>query len=743
MTDDSLRQIAADETLSCRLAALRPETADENTRSVEAVLATDKPVTSVDSRTGKGVHEVWRMDGCEFDASVPLFDNHQRNSVRNVLGSVDNIRTTPDGQLIGTLRISEAEPNVWTKIREGHVRDVSGGILPAESENILPGQTRHVRGVAYTAPQNREMRVVTRWRLREVSLTPVGADPAAKIRTEEVSKTMQEHVRKFLEGIGLPATASAEEAKKFYDGLPEVARKLADENQAETVPEGEGTQRSAKPTKPTAKPVQSVELDEESIRADAAAAERKRVKELARLGAGLPEEVVRKAIDDGLSVEQASVNFLEAHRNRTAAAQPAIHGRGREEDCTAAALGMGLALRHCDGERLLNFSAQYAPSGGGEAGVGTEYTLRRAHDRDSFKKNYERLLNEGERYRSMSLHDICREACRIDGKSVSIHLSPAETFRTAVSGSALSNIFTTNINAMFLTGYMDYYDSTTGWVSEADVANFLTQERDTMGKFGSLQKVVKGRPADHLDTSDWKESYKIARYGGQFVVDEQDIINDRFGAIESESPKDMGLTAAQLRPNLVYGVILANAALDVDNVALFHATHSNRATGGGSALSATSIQDAISAMGKQRINKRPLNIRPRFLITPQDLRWTSAVSLLSQERIISASSGGTYNPLRDIGVEARFDDRLGVGGVTDPVSGTAYAGSATNWLLAARPGEEGAKTIEVGYLRGTGRAPSVRSFVLDKGQWGIGWDIKFDIGAKALDFRSMYFSVGA
>jgi hypothetical protein len=59
------------------------------------------------------------------------------------------------------------------------------------------------------------------------------------------------------------------------------------------------------------------------------------------------------------------------------------------------------------------------------------------------------------------------------------------------------------------------------------------------------------------------------------------------------------------------------------------------------------------------------------------------------------------------------------------------------------PGEEGAKTIEVGYRRGTGRAPTIRSFVLDKGQWGLGWDINFDIGAKALDYRGMYFDPGA
>jgi hypothetical protein len=263
------------------------------------------------------------------------------------------------------------------------------------------------------------------------------------------------------------------------------------------------------------------------------------------------------------------------------------------------------------------------------------------------------------------------------------------------------------------------------------------------GQVRVAPEVVKGRPAEHLDTSDSKESYKIARYGGQFVVDEQDFINDRFGGLESESPKDMGLTAAQLRPNLVYGILLANAALDVDSVALFDtSTHKNYVSGSGTILAAASLQTAIASMAKQRINKRVLNIRPRFLIIPQDLWATARILLTSAQRIVSTSDGGTYNPLLDVEITIVVDDRVGVAGVVDPTGPTARAGTAANWFLAARPGEEGAKTIEVGYLRGTGRAPAIRSFVLDQGQWGMGWDIKMDIGAKALDFRGLYKSLG-
>jgi hypothetical protein len=37
----------------------------------------------------------------------------------------------------------------------------------------------------------------------------------------------------------------------------------------------------------------------------------------------------------------------------------------------------------------------------------------------------------------------------------------------------------------------------------------------------------------------------------------------------------------------------------------------------------------------------------------------------------------------------------------------------------------------------------MRSFVLDKGQWGLGWDINLDIGAVFTEYRTWYKSTGA
>jgi hypothetical protein len=77
--------------------------------------------------------------------------------------------------------------------------------------------------------------------------------------------------------------------------------------------------------------------------------------------------------------------------------------------------------------------------------------------------------------------------------------------------------------------------------------------------------------------------------------------------------------------------------------------------------------------------------------------------------------------------------------VTDPDSGTAYTGTAVNYFLASRPGLH----AKVAYRRGTGRAPVLRSFVLDRGQWGIGWDVNLDIGVKFIDFRGMFKGKGS
>jgi len=316
---------------------------------------------------------------------------------------------------------------------------------------------------------------------------------------------------------------------------------------------------------------------------------------------------------------------------------------------------------------------------------------------------------------------------------------------------------------MFLGGYLDAADTTQGWTTESDVVNFLMNERAIYGKMGQLKKLAKGGTAEDLDTSDWNEQYKIARYAGKFIVDEQDFINDRFGALEQMSPQDMGLSARQIRPNLVYALLLSNPTLNQDSHAVFDNTyHGNIVTGAITDFSATAptanagpFQDATTLMGKQRLRNRVLNLRPRFCIASTELEWALNILYKSQQRIIATGSGGTYNPLAAEGanLEIKLDGRLDPLGCFNNDDGKTYypysttgttAGRGETAILAARPGEQGAKTIEVGYLRGSGRAPRIRSQQLQPGlgQYGFAWDVNMDIGAKILDYRGLVLLTG-
>lgn len=437
------------------------------------------------------------------------------------------------------------------------------------------------------------------------------------------------------------------------------------------------------------------------------------------------EKIAALAIRSGWSVEKAELEAMKDNLPKVVAApvntiQPAI-SRSKEKDCTLAALQGATILRM--GGSLDH--RVYA------SGRGKLPDWLRADINDPYRNQ---VMDAAHRYADLSAFDLCREALRLDGREVP--LSRAETIQAAVSGGTLTSIFTTSVNAAMLMGYMEIGDTTAGWTRESDVADFKTNERIRMKTVAGLNKLPRGGEADHLNRSDTAESYKIARYAGQFVIDEQDIIDDSMNAL-ADTPQEMGKLAARLRPDLVYAILLANPTM-ADGVAVFSSAGTRGNLGSSAALQASTLKTGISAMRLLQENGVNIGLKATHLIVPATLDWT-ARELVNSTMIVIARGGttdttverGNINTLQNV-LSVISDERL-ENGVVDPASGTTYAGSASTWFLASTQ----ANTIEVGYLRGTGRAPSVRSFTLDKGKYGIGWDVSMDIGAKAMDWRGL------
>jgi signal peptide peptidase SppA len=451
------------------------------------------------------------------------------------------------------------------------------------------------------------------------------------------------------------------------------------------------------------------------------AAETRRVAAVREACGSRHPAVEAQAIEEGWDEPRTRQAVELADLRNSRPASPGIITRSHDRDCTLQALQGAMVLR--SGGKLDHpaFQSQQAMA------IGVPQWLRAGLNSET----RQRAMEAAWQYRDMSMLDVCREAVRLDGRDVP-H-GRAELIQAAFSGSALTAIFTTNVNTMILSTYSEAGDTTGGWTSSADVADFKTNERPRMSKGPNLKKLPRGGEADHLSRSDLAESYKIARYARQFVVDEQDIIDDSFNAL-ADTPGEMGLAAARLRPDLVYAILLRNAALGADSVALFHASHLNLNTS--AALASAKLIACIAALEKQRENGVNLNLRASHLIVPSDLKHTGAELIRSATILLGADDEtvrGSENTIRSIESLTLVSDARLSNGVTDPVDDSAQSGSTSTWYLASSMGHN----IEVAYLRGTGRAPQVRTFMLSKGKWGMGWDVKMDIGAKALDYRGM------
>lgn len=431
---------------------------------------------------------------------------------------------------------------------------------------------------------------------------------------------------------------------------------------------------------------------------------------------GKDRTIEAMAIEDGWDRDKTELEAMRESRPKA----PAGHSHDHDDTHNLQALQGGMLLR---ANLALDHDAFQTPQA---VALNVPRWLRAGINDD----NRQQAMEAAHRISDMSMVDLCREAVRIDGAHVPDNRK--DLIEAAFSGGALTNIFTTNINTVVLATYMETVDTTGGWTRERDVSDFKTNERPRMLKGPNLARLPKGGTADHTDRSDILESYKIARYARQFVVDDQDVINDRFDAL-ADTPVEMGLAAARLRPDLVYSILLANANL-ADAVALFASGHNNLNTT--ATLTSATLITAVGTVELQQEESVNLNLRASHLIVPSELKHTGAELIRSSTILVHGNTDtvrGSENTIASIENLGLVSDSRLSNGVTDPTDDTVRAGSASTWFLVSAMGH----TIEVGFLRGTGRAPSIRSFTLDKGQFGIGWDVKMDIGAKALDHLAM------
>lgn len=272
-----------------------------------------------------------------------------------------------------------------------------------------------------------------------------------------------------------------------------------------------------------------------------------------------------------------------------------------------------------------------------------------------------------------------------------------------------------------LKGHDETEETFSTWTSTGSLSDFKESSRVDLSTLPALEKVVEDGEYKDVSLGERQEKIRLAKYGNIVSITWEMIVGDDLDAF-TRMPRLMGRAARRTVGDVVYGVLTGNPAMS-DGVALFHATHKNLTSGGGSALSQAALSALRTKMRTQKDGESSLNIRPRFLLVPAALEDTANVLMASE-----FSPGETQrvpNSVRNMATvvsESRLDDA-----------------SATAFYLAADPSSY--DTIEVAYLDGRSEPEMFEEDGFRKD--GIQYKVRHVFGVAPLSWRTLAKSAGA
>lgn len=725
--------------LTFRAFSVRASTVDEKERSVETVISTETPVAMYDYDRWERVPEILRADGAVFPSQVPMLDNHARWSTEDQIGSARSI-TKENNQIVGRLFFSSDATRQWDLVREGHLTDVSAGYQVIEKTFVPKNTTTTVGGRQYEGPCN----VVTKWKLREVSLTPIGADEQAKLRgfdpstiSQEEDFEMNKRLRSLLESRGMPADLSDDDAQVW-----------AAENNL-------GEKRNDPPA-PLTKPIT---IDDEM---------RKLITDATTEAARKVLEEDRKQRDGLRSISDTIIKIAGVERCREL--DDALAKCNTREEIEKAVLDF-------KAERQSQFPTSMSSTFAGpqqmekfEAGMRTaivERALRAVPmvGSDDEEERREKALQkifpieqrskDAVNFRNGSLYDLARtyveqaygirsiEYNRHDiavialfgyqraAEMLGLHGRASPAYH--VTGS-FANITLDAMNKSMMLGYTEAPSTWEKIFSVGDDADdFKEIHRLRIGAVPNLPVWQDNTTPDGVSLADFREHYAIEARSSFIDFSWKLLVNDDMNAL-SRIPGQYGQACRRTVNKVAWTQITANAALG-DGVALFSAAsgarkRKNLETGVISNYT-TAINTLTANMMVMRGENTPegnesediLSITPRYLAFPAALRGT-LLQYLSSEADPNATHAGVKNI--NTGLEPVLEPLLD-------------ASSATAIYLFADKGQ--VDTGEVTFLRGQ-RTPVARQ-KMDEDTLAMRVYYLQSFGAKMLNHRGVQKHAGA
>jgi hypothetical protein len=749
----------APDVLHYRSFPVRSSTLNEENRTVEAMIATENPVTEFDFERWEFVPRVLLAAGAEYARQIPLLDSHQRNSTEDQLGSIRNLRRKKVGEVrgvTGRLHFSAMADRQFTKVKEQHITDVSAGFEIKREVHVPDGETAEIQGQSYTGPVN----VVTKWRLREGSITPIGADELAKLRGYDPSQVippkpkeqertfeMDEKLKELLVSRGMPQDLSDGDSQKW-------AVDNADDLFASDKPEGgertEGGNKElvelllASVRGKIDEPVPDTPLTRDDVTALLEGAldgyEKRREDRLVE-----HRQMVDDSIDlafgesppDGLAercYQMESVEDVRTAIKETRAKESeglVIPGGSR--------LGMGAGQRDKHQGALRDALIVRAMTGAGCSGDRIEKecpTEKRAAGWGDFQDitlldfARECLVADGYSLRGLSPEKIAIAAL---GWPEKVGLRSAPAYHTTGS---FATITQDALNKSLLAGYQEAPQTWRGPMRQANsVADFKTIHRISLGAIPNIPVWPDNEDPQDASVSEQEETYAVEARSLGISFSWRLLVNDDMDAL-SRTPQLLGDACARTVNSVAWAQVTSNPTMTDGQVLFLAAAAGNRKranlTTGAGTPSVTTVGTLTNLMRQMRGLNTPegnesddiLNLSPAYIIGPSALETTILQLVRSIADPADNKSSAVYNPTRSLMpvIEPLLD-----------------ANSTTAWYLFASPSR--VDTVEVTFLQGQ-ESPVTRDFV-DEETLSKKYIVMQSFAAKAIDHRGVQRHDGA
>jgi hypothetical protein len=604
-----------------------------------AVIATETPVMVY--REDRGwVSQVLLMEGVRFrndKRKLPIVDSHNTDSVHSVFGSIRNIVIEGD-QLVGIPEFASDEQSqvVATRYNEGHLNDFSIEAVPLERQIVREGQT-------YTTPRGQVIEgpaeIVTVWEPHNASICATGADPNSTVRRsydQERVTRMDESLLATLKGLGLPEGMTDPMQIIIF-----LAGKAAGQAGSD------------------AAPMEPVELmadkkPEEAMRSDTP-----------------PVEDTEKKVEDEVARQ------LKAHddRRKTIVAH-----------CTLAKLERSFADALVDDpsvtveiaqERIIRKMAS-TPLGGAVEGSSFSVT-ESEHDKfmaqasaglvqrcfqGQIKKQKAPDVQGAEHFRNLGLYRLAEACVRRMGVNPERH-NKGDVVRIAMghqgtmdrfnirrsndvyhTSGSFSSLLLDAASKTLTASYLEAPYTWDQWVRQAQsVDDFKNINRISLGESPNLEVVPEGKDYPEGKVVDQRKSYKIEKYGKEFSVTWETVINDDLDAL-SRIPAMHGSAARRTQEKAIYDVFLSNPLMP-DGFNLFSASHTSGTNLSGSSgqPAKTTLDKAFEVMGKQKGLSSDvfLGLTPSILLVPLTLAGTTLELVNSTASVENEKNSGVAN----------------------------------------------------------------------------------------------------